>query len=658
MILACQQICKSFGTDEILRNVSFGIEEHEKAAIVGVNGAGKTTLLKIVTGDMSADSGQVILAKGASMGYLAQQDMILEGRSIYEEALDARSDLLKMEQEIRQLEKQMDQCSGQQLDVMMNRYHRLQTEFERQGGYALRSEVTGVLKGLGFEEDEFSKQTQTLSGGEKTRIALGRLLLSSPDIILLDEPTNHLDIHSIAWLENYLRSYKGSVVIVSHDRYFLNRIVSKVIEISQGNAFTFLGDFSAYTMKKKQQREIQLKAWMKQQQQIRHQEEVIEKLRSFNREKSIKRAESREKVLQKIERIDKPSDDSDAIKMTLEPEVISGNDVLHVEGLSKSFGARQLFSNLSMDIRRGERVALIGDNGIGKTTFLKIINGLEEADSGFFELGTRVMVGYYDQEHHTLNPEKTLFDEISDTWPDLDQTKIRNVLASFLFTGDDVYKQVKDLSGGEQGRLSLAKLMLSNANFLILDEPTNHLDIVSKEVLESALCRYEGTLLYVSHDRYFINETATRILHLEQSGVTGYLGNYDYYLEKSQQLSPSSQSRGKTPWEKTSGKYEDRPASSDGITSSPAGTVSGKEDWLLRKEEQARIRKKKNDLKRTEDEISRLETEDQEIDRQLSLEEIYTDVEKCSFLTRQKAQISRRLEELYALWETLAEDDE
>ena len=607
MILACQNINKAFGTNVILKDASFHIEEKEKAAIVGINGAGKSTLLKIIMKQIPADSGEVILAKDRTIGYLAQHEAVSSGNTIYEELLEVKQD----------------------------------TEFEQKNGYACKSEIVGVLKGLGFTEDEFSKQVDTLSGGQKTRVALGKLLLAKPDLILLDEPTNHLDMQSIAWLENFLINYSGAVIIVAHDRYFLNRVVSKVIEIDHAKATTFLGNYSAYSEKKAQLRDSQLKAWMNQQREIKHQQEVIDKLKSFNREKSIKRAESREKMLEKMEVLDRPDTEVQELKLSLEPRFPSGNDVLRVEGLAKSFGDHTLFTDLDFEIKRGERVALIGNNGTGKTTILKIINELLAADAGSFTLGSKVCIGYYDQEHHVLHMEKTLFEEISDDYPTLTNTEIRNVLAAFLFTGDDVFKRISDLSGGERGRVSLAKLMLSEANFLILDEPTNHLDILSKEILEQALNRYTGTVFYVSHDRYFINQTATRILELTGNTLVNYIGNYDYYLEKKDELTkiyvPSA--------------TEEETAS---LPSSSAETA-GKLTWQQQKEEQARIRKRQNELKKTEDRIHVLEVRDKEIDELMMQEEVFTNVAKCVELNKEKTAINEELEQLYERWEELAE---
>ncbi|MBT9654050.1 ATP-binding cassette domain-containing protein [Ruminococcus sp. MCC718] len=641
MILACQNINKAFGTNVILKDASFHIEEKEKAAIVGINGAGKSTLLKIIMKQIPADSGEVILAKDRTIGYLAQHEAVSSGNTIYEELLEVKQDIFELERHIRTLELQMKSQSGGELEQTLELYNRLNTEFEQKNGYACKSEIVGVLKGLGFMEDEFSKQVDTLSGGQKTRVALGKLLLAKPDLILLDEPTNHLDMQSIAWLENFLINYSGAVIIVAHDRYFLNRVVSKVIEIDHAKATTFLGNYSAYSEKKAQLRDSQLKVWMNQQREIKHQQEVIDKLKSFNREKSIKRAESREKMLEKMEVLDRPDTEVQELKLSLEPRFPSGNDVLRVEGLAKSFGDHTLFTDLDFEIKRGERVALIGNNGTGKTTILKIINELLAADAGSFTLGSKVCIGYYDQEHHVLHMEKTLFEEISDDYPTLTNTEIRNVLAAFLFTGDDVFKRISDLSGGERGRVSLAKLMLSEANFLILDEPTNHLDILSKEILEQALNRYTGTVFYVSHDRYFINQTATRILELTGNTLVNYIGNYDYYLEKKDELTkiyvPSA--------------TEEETAS---LPSSSAETA-GKLTWQQQKEEQARIRKRQNELKKTEDRIHVLEVRDKEIDELMMQEEVFTNVAKCVELNKEKTAINEELEQLYERWEELAE---
>ena len=659
MILSCSNISRSFGDNHILKRVSFHMEEHEKAAVVGINGAGKSTLLKIIIGDLAPDEGSVTWAKGASIGYLAQHQDLEGAETIYDALLEVKRPILEMEERLRNLEQSMKSASGEELEAMLSEYSRLNHAFELENGYACRSEITGVLKGLGFSEDEFSKPIQALSGGQKTRVSLGKLLLTKPDILLLDEPTNHLDMESIAWLETYLKGYSGSVIIVAHDRYFLDRVVTKVIELDNGTATVFSGNYSAYSDKKAMLRDAQIRAYLNQQQEIRHQEAVIAKLKSFNREKSIRRAESREKMLDKIERLEKPVEINDSMDIRLEPDVVSGNNVLTVTDLSKSFDTQTLFTHGSFEIKRGERIAVIGNNGTGKTTLLKIINGLIPADAGEIRLGAKVHIGYYDQEHQVLHMDKTLFQEIQDTYPNMNNTQIRNTLASFLFTGDDVFKLIKDLSGGERGRVSLAKLMLSDANFLLLDEPTNHLDITSKEILESALNRYTGTVLYVSHDRYFINRTATRILDLTGQSFVNYIGNYDYYLEKKEDVEAAFfAGRGSEAPKSALGRPADAGtgASSGTAASSSASDTGAKLDWKAQKEEQARIRKRQNELKKTEDAIHQLETRDSEINELLALEEVYTDVSRLMELNKEKDSISEKLEKLYELWEALAEE--
>ncbi|MCI6420856.1 MAG: ABC-F family ATP-binding cassette domain-containing protein [Blautia sp.] len=635
MILACQDIEKSFGGATLIRDASFHIEDREKAAMVGINGAGKTTLLRIIMQEIPADKGEVILSRGKTIGYLAQHQELDSELTIYDSLLQVKQHILDMELHMRETEKQMKHAKGEELEYLMELYSRLTHDFEMENGYAYKSELIGVLKGLGFPESEFEKPVSTLSGGQKTRVALGRLLLSKPDIILLDEPTNHLDMDSIAWLETYLLNYPGAVLIVSHDRYFLDKIVSKVIEIDNGKVSSFTGNYSAYSEKKAMLRKEAYQAYLNQQQEIRHQEEVITRLKQFNREKSIRRAESREKMLEKMEVLDKPTELNASMRIRLEPRVVSGNDVLEVEHLSKAFPGLPLFSDLNFSIKRGERVAIIGSNGTGKTTILKILNQVIPADSGTFSLGSKVHIGYYDQEHHVLHMEKTIFDEISDAYPKLTNTEIRNLLAAFLFTGDDVFKQISSLSGGERGRVSLAKLMLSEANFLILDEPTNHLDILSKEILEEALNNYTGTVLYVSHDRYFINKTATRILELTNQNMVNYIGNYDYYLEKREELTQIY-------------------APGLEIENTEQKESATKLDWKQQKEEQARLRKRENDLKKTEAEIEKLETRDKEIDEEMSDPRVAVNVAECVKLSNEKAEIAQQLEELYEKWEELA----
>lgn len=638
MILSCQNISKSFGTDEILKDVNFHIEANEKAAIVGINGAGKSTLLKIIMREETADTGEVVLSKDKTIGYLAQYQDVSGRATIYEEVLNSRKDILQMEEKLRGMEEKMNHLTGAELEGLLEDYHKLNHEFELLEGYSYRSEVIGILKGLGFPEEEFSKRMSELSGGQKTRVSLGKLLVTKPDVLLLDEPTNHLDMESIRWLETFLLNYKGAVVIVAHDRYFLDRVVTKVIEIFQHKSYVYQGNYTAFARKKAKVREDLLKQYYNQQREIKHQEEVIAKLKSFNREKSIKRAESREKMLDKIERLEKPTEENTDIKIVLEPNVTSGNDVLSVEHLAKAYPPVKLFSDISFEIKRGERVALIGNNGTGKTTILKIINNLVEADSGSVTLGANVHIGYYDQEHQLLHMEKTIFEEIADAYPALSQTKVRNVLAAFLFTDDDVFKRIADLSGGERGRVSLAKLMLSDANFLILDEPTNHLDITSKEILESALNQYTGTVFFVSHDRYFINRTATRILDLTGETVVNYIGNYDYYLEK------------KDDFTKIYVAEQTKEVTGETGEAAPAAKV----DWQSQKAEQARIRKIENSLKRTEEQIERLEAQIAEIDEQFALPENAVNSAKLNELSAKQSACRAELEKCYEQWEELS----
>ena len=637
MILSCQSICKSFGEKVILQDASFHIEEREKAALIGNNGAGKTTLLRIIMEEISADSGQVVIAKDKKIGYLAQYQDIHGHHTIYEELMTTKQYILDMEDKIRSLEQEMKYVAGDKLESLMNSYTRLTHQFELENGYAYKSEIVGVLKGLGFEEEDYGKQIENLSGGQKTRVALGKLLISKPDILLLDEPTNHLDMESIAWLETYLLNYPGAVFIVSHDRYFLDKVVTKIVEIEAAQMRMYEGNYSAYALKKAQLRDAQYKAYLNQQREIKHQEAVITKLRSFNREKSIKRAESRVKMLDKIQRIEKPIEIDNQMRISLEPRFISGNDVLTVEGLSKAFPGQTLFTDINFEIKRGERVALIGNNGTGKTTILKILNGIVDADAGRFALGSKVQIGYYDQEHHVLHMEKTIFQEISDTYPTLTETEIRNMLAAFLFTGDDVFKLISSLSGGERGRVSLAKLMLSEANFLLLDEPTTHLDIASKEILEEALNSYTGTVLYVSHDRYFINQTATRIMDLTNQAIVNYIGDYDYYLEKKEEMT-----RIYAPVQETAAQEVKENVSETKLT------------WQQQKEEQALKRKRENELKKVEARIEELEARDKEIDETMVLPDICTNVAECTKLSREKAAIAEELEGLYEKWEELA----
>ena len=660
MLLACQNISKAYGTNQILTDVSFHIEAREKIAIVGINGCGKTTLLKVIMGEEAADNGQVVISKEATVGYLSQHQDISFDNTIYDEMLETKKYIIDMEAKLRSLELDMKEYEGDRLEQIMNTYNKVQSEYDRLNGYAYNSEITGVLKGLGFSEADYNRHISTLSGGQKMRIALGRLLLTKPDIIILDEPTNHLDMLSTAWLETFLSAYDGSVIIVSHDRYFIDKIATKIVEIDNTKATIYHGNYSYYAKKRAEVRASLMKAYLNQQQEIKHQEEVITKLKQFNREKSIKRAESREKMLAKIDVLEKPVETASEMRLTLTPSVESGNDVLTIRELSKSFGSHNLFSSVDIDIKRGERISLIGGNGTGKTTILKIINRVVPKDTGTVTLGSRVRIGYYDQEHQVLSLHKTIFEEISDAYPDMNNTKIRNVLAAFLFTGEDVFKKIGDLSGGERGRVSLAKLMLSPANFLILDEPTNHLDIQSKEILEEALKSYTGTVLVVSHDRYFINSVSTRIIELKDKRLYSFIGDYDYY-EAHRGIVYDAASENNNAADSSTTQNPSMKTAFTAITdSAPAQTTqtgslsSSKEEYLKNKEEQARIRKLANDLKRTEAKIEELENAISEIDKEINNPENATNSFKLGELSAQREKTDSELMELYEKWETLS----
>ena len=654
-IFECHNLTKDFNDVPVFRDVSFRMEEKEKTAVVGINGAGKTTLLKVILGELEPDAGQVVFGRGLRIGYLAQDQNIDSSRSIYEELLSVKQDLIDAEAQLRTLEEKMGELTGDELLAAVEEHDRLNELFSRENGFGLKGEVVGVARGLGFTDEELDKNIATLSGGQKTRVALGKLLLKKNDLIILDEPTNHLDMHAIEWLEGYLKNYAGAVLIVSHDRYFLDRIVGKVAELDQTKLTVWNGNYSAYAEKKAKAREDQIHAWMNQQREIRHQEAVIEKLKSYNREKSIKRAESREKMLAKIEVLEKPTDARDDMHLKLTPYVESGNDVLKVSGLAKSFGSECLFSDLAFELKRGEHVAIIGDNGTGKTTLLKLIHKLLPADRGRIETGVRVKIAYYDQEHHVLNDDNTLFDEISDAHPDMNNTEIRTKLAAFLFTGDDVFKRVGNLSGGEKGRLSLLKLMLSRANFLLLDEPTNHLDITSKEILEEAIRGYEGTVLYVSHDRYFINRTATRILDLTGKQLVDYIGNYDYYAaHHEERMARLLAAGGKTSAEPGMGEKGTAPGSlTASVQAASAAPADGKADWQAQKEQQKEQRKRDAELKKCEEEIAKLEERSREIDEELGLPEVGTDLARLRKLSDEQEEIRSRLDVLYEQWESL-----
>ena len=635
MILNATNISKSFGSNEIIKDANFLVNEHEKVAIVGVNGAGKTTLLKILTGEERADSGNVILAKDAKLGYLRQINNVDSTLSIIDELYTVIEHILNMEKRMLEMQEQMQHLSGEELEALYSSYTALTHRYELMDGYAAKSKVIGILKGLGFDENDFERKINTLSGGQKTRVFLAKLLLEEPDIILLDEPTNHLDLRSIEWLESYLLNYKGAVIIVSHDRYFLDKIVSKVIDIENAEVQMYSGNYSDFSAKKQMLLDAKMKEYLNQQQEIKHQEAVITKLKHFNREKSIKRAESRQKQLEKIDRVEAPVTHIENMKLSLDISKESGKDVITVHDLSKSFDEKHLFSNINFEIKRGERVAIIGDNGTGKTTLLKIINGLLSPDTGEVIYGSNVSIAYYDQEHQVLHMDKTLFDEISDTYPEMNNTQIRNILAAFLFTGEDVFKKIGDLSGGERGRVSLVKLMLSKANFLLLDEPTNHLDILSKDVLESALNSFPGTICYVSHDRYFINKTATRILDLTGNRLLNYIGNYDYYIEKREAVEGAAN------------------LSVNNIEEKPAEVSDSKQEWIENKNAQAQKKKITNALNKCEKEIEKIEEKLGLIDEEFANPEISSNVGKLMELQKEKTALEEKLEKLMNEWEEL-----
>ncbi len=634
MILNAVNINKSFGEVDILKSATLLINENEKVAIVGINGAGKTTLLKILAGVDNKYTGDVIVSKDTKIGYLKQINEINSNLTILDEMLTVIKPILDMESEIKELEHQMKHLKDDELQKVFDKYSILTHKYELLDGYAQKSKITGILKGLGFSEAEFDKNISNLSGGQKTRVFLGKLLLSEPDIIILDEPTNHLDLSSIQWLETYLLNYKKTVIIVSHDRYFLDKIVGKVIDIDNTTLTTYTGNYSDFVNKKSALLKDRYKAYLNQQKEIKIQETSIEKLKSFNREKSVKRAESKQKMLDKIELIEKPSEVNTDMKLRFNLDFESGNDVLTVTNLSKSYGNQTLFKNLDFAIKKGEKVAIMGDNGTGKTTILKIINDLVSADTGEIKIGSNVEISYYDQEHQILSMEKTLFDEIQDDFPNLDNTKVRNILASFLFTKDDVYKKIGDLSGGERGRISLAKLMLKNSNLIIMDEPTNHLDMISKNILEEAITSYNGTVIYVSHDRYFINKTANRILELKQNTLLNYIGNYDYYLEKKDDVE----------------KYQ---LSKESISNNKENKSSSNEDWLAQKNKQSKLKKLQNTLKKCEDEIHKTEKELSDIDEEFLKPDIQSNVSELIKLQNKKDELDKHLESLLSNWEEL-----
>ena len=636
MLLNVSHIYKSFGEENIIRDATFTVDEGSKVAIVGNNGTGKSTLLKIITGELPADEGEVTLKKDATFGYLAQYQEELYGTNILDTVLNAREDLLSMEKRLTEMEEMMSSVEPSQMAAFMENYHKLQHQFDLAGGYTFRSEAIGILKGLGFEGDDLNKSMNELSGGQKTRVSLGRLLASSPDLLLLDEPINHLDLNSIMWLEGYLAGYKGSVIIVAHDRYFLDKIADHVVDLSYGRTSVYTGNYSSFVEQKELYMLTYERSYEKQQKEIEHQKAVIEKLQSFNREKSIKRAESRKKLLDKMDVMDAPDKEQAKMRLTLEIEKESGKDVLEFSHVTKSYEDKNIFSDLSFEVHKGDRIAILGDNGTGKTTILKCINGLTDFETGEIKFGANVTVGYYDQEQQGLTESNTIFSELHDAYPFLTETKVRNTLAAFMFTEDDVFKRISDLSGGERGRVSLAKLMLSKSNLLILDEPTNHLDMDSKERLEDALNEYDGTLLYVSHDRYFVNRTANIILELSDGKLTKYLGNYDDYIAKKEQLSS---------------------ASFDSIEVQSTTETAAKLDYKEQKRIEAEKRKLQNKISKIEEEIEKLESDKAKIDEEFLKPENMTNSAKLNELTAKQKEIDEKLEILYSDWEELSSLD-
>ncbi|HBA04005.1 MAG TPA: thiamine ABC transporter substrate-binding protein [Clostridium sp.] len=636
IVLSCKNISKYFGIDMILKDITFNINEGEKIGLIGANGAGKSTLFKILTNQMEYDSGELYIDKSKELGYLSQNLSLDSDKTIYTELLSVFKSLIDMEERLHNLEEKMkepyDAAKEDYHNKIIRDYTTLTEVYENRGGYTYKGEISRVLKGLGFTEVDFDKSISILSGGQKTRVALCKLLLRKPEILLLDEPTNHLDLDAIEWLENYLKEIKGTIIVISHDRFFLDAITNKTIELIGGTAQCYNGNYTAFIDLKEKNKEVMQKAYDLQQAEIKRQEEIITKYKSFNREKSIRAAESRQKALDKIERIEAPIKDAKASKIKFETQIKSGNDVLYVENLSKSFGEKLLFEGLNMDIKREEKIALIGENGRGKTTLFRIIMDKIPSDNGIKVLGKNVFVGYYDQEQSNLNFNKTILDEVWDDFPHMTTTEIRSALAAFLFTGDDVFKSISTLSGGEKCRINLLKLMLSKANFLLLDEPTNHLDIVSREALEDAILNYDGTIILISHDRYFLNKIINKIFELNEDGVKEYLGNYSYYVEK----------------KKNPLRFEDIEEGS-GITKTQL-----KLDKKKKREAEKAEKEKANILKNIENKIAATEESLEGLQGQLCLEEVYSNPEKSIEINKEIQKTEEELQNLYDQWEELA----
>ena len=642
MILQLKNISKAIGIEDILNDVSFIIEPREKIALVGVNGAGKTSVFRLLTGEWTHDEGAITKSPSLRIGYLPQQtnEEIAnqfsdsdQDTTLYQ-ALEAVFDYLKqIEAEMRELETNMANLKDQALENTLKRYDKLSLRFEQEGGFETTSRIKGVLRGLGFTEAQWQQPFSKLSGGERTRAMLGKLLLDRTDLLLLDEPTNHLDIDSVAWLEEYLKTFPGAVLVISHDRYFMDRVVTKVVEIENKKSVVYYGNYSYFVKKKAEDRELARKQYAENQKVIKHHEEVIKTLRSYKTEAAIIRAKSREKLLDKIEKVDKPTEDPSTMRLRLTPSLNSGNDIITIEGLTMGFGSKTLFKGVDLEIKKHEKTALVGPNGVGKTTLIKLLVGQHTPISGQIREGVNVRIGYYDQ-NTALSEEKTIFQELADTYPKMGQTEIRTTLGAFMFIGDDVFKPIAALSGGERGRVQLAKIMLAGANFLVLDEPTNHLDLFSKEILEDALRAFTGTLLYISHDRYFINNTATRVVELTPEGVVSYPGNYDYYVDKKASLIQEGFLK---------------------PTQAATQAVNNKEDWKRKKEEEAAKRKQKGQIERLEKQIAQAEADIAEIDAKMLADEVARNATMLQELYAKRETLETTLTALYEEWERWSE---
>ncbi len=627
MILNLNNVSKSFGTNEIIQNASFLINEGEKVALVGANGAGKSTLFKIITGQETLDNGQVFFAKDAKVGYLAQQSALDESKTVFESVLEAFSEVIKLEEELVTLEMSFSGLENEELNQALKKYENLTHEFNKLNGAEYKSRIKGVLKGLAFIDDDYNRLVASLSGGEKTRLELAKLLLNSYDLLLLDEPTNHLDINAIEWLEGYIKQYRGAVFIISHDRYFLDATVQKVVEVEFAKTKLYYGNFTDFVEQKEIDEEIAMAHFESQQKEIKRQQEVIRQLRAFGREKQVKRARSREKLLAKMDVLDRPKEPPKTMNFNIEPEIKSGYEVMKVNNVSKSFDDKVVFKNISFEIFREEKLALIGANGVGKSTLIKLILDSFNADNISIKYGVNVIPTYYDQEHSTLNEDLTIFEEILEANPKLTNNEIRSLLATFVFIGDEVNKKIKTLSGGEKGRVALAKIMLSKANLLILDEPTNHLDLMSKEVLENAINNYQGTVLYISHDRYFINSTATRVLELTINGLNSYEGDFDYYLSKKEEFEVSNKE--------------------EFVVSDQ------KEQYLVQKQRKSDDKKRLRQIEKLEKDIEKYEAKIGEIDILLSTEEVYTNSKRTQEVYAEKVVVEKMLNESLEEWELL-----